>query len=313
MPTPIDKLPTHFTVTLDDDTSMEFVLIQPGDAYVGQVFQPSATPPLWLGWSLLSAGITLASVVIYLSTKRWFMTRRWQLSIRACVAFVLGICMTLGGSNLIRYCQLVRFQERLLSHVAPEHTLTPQVCKIRRPFYIAKYEVSNEQFAALGTRRALKRTWNDPRQAAGELTWRNASDFCEELSAVTGKRCRLPTEIEWEYACRAGTQSLWHNGSDPRELGNVAWCGGVELRPRAPGLKAPNRWGLHDMHGNVREWCLPASDDSVYVGPQAATNRIARGGDFNSGARHCMSAYRTFWPDDWFDYSSGFRPVMETN
>ena len=92
-----------------------------------------------------------------------------------------------------------------------------------------------------------------------------AMEFCRWLSAKTGKTYRLPTEAEWEYACRAGTTTAFSFGPTPRSLSEYAWFeANSDYMPHAVGLKKPNPWGLYDIHGNVAEWCLDLYDKDFY-------------------------------------------------
>ena len=89
------------------------------------------------------------------------------------------------------------------------------------------------------------------------ISWHAAMEYCRWLSKKTGKIYRLPTEAEWEWACRAGTTTAFSFGDDPAKLGEYAWFeSNSDEQPHKVGKKKPNPWGLYDMHGNVAEWCL---------------------------------------------------------
>ena len=125
---------------------------------------------------------------------------------------------------------------------------------------------------------------------------------------------RLPTEAAWEYACRAGTSTLYSFGDDEESLGEYAWHQGNSDRKTHPvGAKKPNYWGLHDMHGNVWEWCadwhgLYASEEvSDPSGPETAANRVIRGGSWADDAECCRSAFRSGNEPQFRDLHRGFR------
>src|SRR5207248_6168647 len=127
------------------------------------------------------------------------------------------------------------------------------------------------------------------------------------LSKRTGKAYRLPTEAEWEWACRAGTKTAYSFGDDPRDLKDHAWCADNSEESTHPvGKKKPNAWGLHDMHGNVAEWCLDHYEpdwyatfptDKLTVAPvllptAARWSHVCRGGSWADPAAVCRSAAR---------------------
>ena len=121
------------------------------------------------------------------------------------------------------------------------------------------------------------------------------------MSEQEGVTYRLPTEAEWEYACRAGSSCAWCFGDDESQLEEYAWysenSGG---NTHAVGQKKSNAWGFHDMHGNVWEWCSDWYSEDFFgnspledpKGPERATDRVIRGGAWGDGARGCRSAYR---------------------
>jgi len=189
---------------------------------------------------------------------------------------------------------------------------------ISRPFYLAATELTRSQAAAISGRRVS----GESGQLPDQFNWADAGDLCVELSAKTGRRCRMPTEAEWEYACRAGTTTPFSTGdtisTDQANFDGTTPYGASPLgivRDRAvpAGSLPPNPWGLREMHGNVWEWCLdtlrdypkvPASDP-VQLGPG---RKIIRGGCMESKPRYIRSASR-------YSYLTrvgyGLRAVME--
>ena len=159
--------------------------------------------------------------------------------------------------------------------------------------------------------------------AATYVSWEDATEFCKKLSVKEGKTYRLPTEAEWEYACRAGTTTKYGFGDDDSRLGDYAqnWAVGNaknEKYANAVGQKKPNAWGLYDMHGNVLEWCSdwhgykyygesPASDPT---GLASGWLRVHRGGSWSNTPADCRSANRSVnSPGDRHD-SLGFRSAL---
>ena len=145
------------------------------------------------------------------------------------------------------------------------------------------------------------------------VSWNDARKFMWELNRTAGSELyRLPTEAEWEYACRAGTATRWSFGDDERLL-NV-WNVGKEHTHKV-GIKEPNPWGLYDMHGNVWEWCQDwygeySSDAQVNpTGPASGVDRVQRGGHSGNYARPARSAFRTSRPPSYRGIDLGFRLV----
>ena len=140
------------------------------------------------------------------------------------------------------------------------------------------------------------------------MTQHAARKYCEWLSAKTGHYYRLPTEAEWEYACRAGSKTAYHFGDDPSKLGDYAWFTDNSNEQYQPvGRKKPNAWGLHDMHGNVSEWVLDQYQETYdakatknpLVVPNKLYPRVVRGGGWDDTAHWLRSARRIASSEDW--------------
>ena len=196
------------------------------------------------------------------------------------------------------------------SNERPAHTV-----RISKAFYIGVYEVTQSEYErVMGTNPS--RFDDGPNYPVEFVSWYDANEFCERLSAMEGVRYRLPTEAEWEYACRAGTTSAYYWGDSMD--GDYAWYHENSGRRTQPvGLKKPNAWGLHDMNGNVSEWCYDKFKRHFYsespevdpTGPTAGGGvRVIRGGDFIHDVR---SASRLDIPPQRTDRHHGFRVVRE--
>ncbi|WP_289023959.1 formylglycine-generating enzyme family protein [uncultured Salegentibacter sp.] len=143
------------------------------------------------------------------------------------------------------------------------------------------------------------------------ITYLAAQKFCKWLSAKTGYFYRLPTEAEWEYAARAGSQTAYHFGDSPENLGDYAWFyENSDGHYHAVGTKKPNSWGLYDMHGNVAEWTLDAYDSEIYKNRSGLTKNpfeipneeyphSVRGGSYYDDAEYLRSAARLASSENW--------------
>ena len=199
---------------------------------------------------------------------------------------------------------------------------------LTKPFGLGKYEVTQGQFKkVMGTE-----PWNgadfvkaDKDFPATCVDWDDATKFCQKLTAIernagklkANEEYRLPTEAEWEYACRAGTKTVFSFGNDKPKLGEYAWFYGNafdagEKYAHKTGLKKPNPWGLHDMHGNVWEWCsdwyggkLAGGTDPV--GPNGGSYRVFRGGSWRDYPDYCRSASRNNFAPSSRPHHLGFR------
>ena len=200
--------------------------------------------------------------------------------------------------------------------------------KISKSFYMGKYEVTQGEWKSLmGTEpwRNKEFVKEGENYAATYVSWEDAISFCEKLSKRDGIKYRLPSEAEWEYACRGGSDSVYSFGDDLDDLGRYAWFRenadvvGEEYAHEV-GLKLGNGFGLHDMHGNVWEWCLDRYDSGYYVvspivdpkGPSEGSKQANRGGSWNNYASFCRSADRSRGSPDYRYYNRGFRVLRSS-
>lgn len=188
------------------------------------------------------------------------------------------------------------------------------------PFLMDKYEVTQEMFAKVQLPNPSH--WNEqPKKPVERVRWRDAKQYCNERSLLEGlKPCydektpdwdcdytangyRLPTEAEWEYACKAGTEGDYDFGQADK-LRQFAWLAeNANEQTHAVGQKKPNRWGIYDLYGNVSEWCedvyspnyykeSPASDPVGPVSPGKDVKRVMRGGSWKSSPDMCRASFR---------------------
>jgi formylglycine-generating enzyme required for sulfatase activity len=247
---------------------------------------------------------------------------------------------------------------------APVHNVT-----ITKPFYLGKHEVTVEQFRRFvedtgystdaekgtgfqgafgwnfGTKDFMvdeKFSWRNPGFAQSDthpvvnVSWNDAMEFCKWLSRKDGKTYRLPTEAEWEYACRAGTTTRYYHGNGPEGLEKIANVADAAFETELPGVEGlikandgyaytspvgsflPNRLRLYDMHGNVWEWCSDWYDVEYYAksptndpgGPATGEERAYRGGGWFNCARGCRSASRSTGTPEHRSLVLGFRVAV---
>jgi formylglycine-generating enzyme required for sulfatase activity len=250
------------------------------------------------------------------------------------------------------------FKKQYASAELPQHRV-----RIARPFLMGVHEVTKGQFARFVRERNYRTEVNaagtgynqqgkveapnpqfnsrntgypyEDNQPVVNVSWHDAVAFCQWLSAKEQREYHLPTEAQWEYACRAGTHTLYSHGDDPEGLalvGNVAdgtakakfknW-NAISTRDNhvytAPvGHFRANAFGLCDMHGNVQEWCADGYASNAYanaaaadpLGPETSTLRVVRGGNFEISAGYCRSANRVGRAPFGRSCSLGFRIVV---
>ena len=207
------------------------------------------------------------------------------------------------------------------STVAAIHSEGPQHRVIlTKGFWMAKTEVTQSQWVQVMGNNPSKFKAAGSNAPVETASWNDCQAFIARLNATLIEQMaelRLPTEAEWEYACRAGTQTAYCFGDDAAKLGDYAWHSkNSDMTSHPVAEKKPNAWGLYDMHGNVWEWCSDfygKYPDAVQnpVGPARGPGRVGRGGGWDDFAEDCRAAYRSYGrPADLKASPLGLRPIM---
>ncbi|BDM82839.1 formylglycine-generating enzyme family protein [Acaryochloris marina] len=198
----------------------------------------------------------------------------------------------------------------------PQHQVEVQ------PFFMSRYPITQAQWEVVTTLKTVEHTLDSaPSEFKGEnrpveqVSWYEAVEFCNRLENLTKRPYRLPSEAEWEYACRAGTTTLFYfGGTITHEVANFE---GKETTP-VDHFGIANAFGLSDMHGNVFEWCQDhwhenyngaPNDGSAWLSDDESSSRTRRGGSWNYPPRNCRSAYRLYSFPELRDDLIGFRVV----
>lgn len=209
----------------------------------------------------------------------------------------------------------------IMGNYAGEADEKPEYEVIVDGFAISKYPVTQHQWTAV--------MGSNPSEFAGcdacpvdRVSWDDAQRFIATLNRLTGKKYALPTEAEWEYAAKGGLKTNRYRYSGSDNIDDIAWHGGnSNRRPHPVGEKAPNELGLHDMSGNVWEWCQDWYNKNYYelqennnpTGPASGAARVRRGGSWFTQAVNCKTSTRNSVKQDYKDDSGGFRLVQYPN
>ena len=306
------NLPPTKSLDLGNGVKLDLVLIPAGKFTMGT---PEPTPvdeesfhkKIVIGQALLasSAGallVMLLTVAILAIRKR----QRPKFSLRRLLMITIaaGGCVLSGlhwrqAANGLQAARLEFAAAEFRYNVAnvdekPAHPVT-----ISKPFYMGKYSVTQEQYqAVIGTNPSHFNGKDNPVEM---VSWTDVQVFCKKLTEQTMQTVRLPTEEEWEYACRAGTTTAYNSGDSSDDLDRVGWYAANSKHTTHPvGQKAQNAFGLFDMHGNVWQWCEDSYDDdedpsnSPAIARRLARQSIAdplRGGSWAQDSAGCRSAY----------------------
>jgi formylglycine-generating enzyme required for sulfatase activity len=190
---------------------------------------------------------------------------------------------------------------------SPQHDVTVP------GFYIGKYQITQAQWEAVMGKNP-SHFKGDPTLPVEKVSWNDGKQFCEKIAQITGKAYRLPSEAEWEYACRAGT-----TGDYAGDLDAMAWDGKNSNKTHPVGQKQPNAFGLYEMYGNVLEWCEDVwhdsykdapTDGSAWLSGGDSSYRVVRGCSWGDDEDNCRSAFRDRLEPGLFDNFLGVRVVV---
>ena len=301
-------LEANKTLDLGNGIKMEMVLVPAGKFVMGT--EEPESP--WIGGAVLAVGGLVALVLIAVPLVRALRQRRRpQFSLRWLILLVMALGV--GQYGGFRWWRAAEAWKSFGSDESPAHQVI-----IRRPFYMGRFEVTQEQYQEIARKNRSEFTGQD--LPVEGVPWDEAQEFCEKASQRTRQPIRLPSEAEWEYACRAGTTTRFCCGDANADLESVAWFGANSGgRTHPVGRKKPNFWGLYDMHGNACEWCedwygpYQAEAQVDPRGPGEGEYRVSRGGDWSwrsMDPNSCRSAIRLRrFPEGGLNL--GFRVVVD--
>ena len=332
------NLPPTMTLDLGNGVNLDLVLIPAGKFIMGTpepkpVDKEGFRKKIIVGAAIFAVGVAVLLVLIGTVIIRAVRQRhRPQYSLARFIVMILAASVgLLGGMHWwFSTCTLAQAQAECKAALAryqssfdeekPAHQVT-----LTTPFYMAKYEVTQEQYIqVMGANPSRFKGASLPVE---QVSWNDAQEFCKRTAGVppaTGaggtpavRTVRLPTEAEWEFACRAGTTTTYYSGDTEADLGRAAWHGANSKATAHPvGQKEPNAWGVCDMHGNLWEWCqnwyAPYKPEAAVdpQGPPQGESRVLRGGAWRSLYGSCRSASRCgCYPAARFNLL-GFRVVV---
>ena len=323
------NLPPVQNIDLGNGVKIETVLIPAGKFTMGT---PEHEKPI-VGQTILgiSGGILLL-LVLYILARAWNKRKQplasnpekrvgfrpqFSLGYLLLMTFVASFC-SMGG---VRWYEALKYEDNPRAHPAGSVTLRKaHEVTLTKTFYMSKYQVTQEQYQqVMGTNPSDFKGNNNP---VGNVTWDDAQEFCKRVtkrmmaSVPDPSLCRLPSEAEWEYACRAGTQTNYYSGDMEDDLKRVAWYSANSTNtPHPVGQKEANAFGLYDMHGNVWQWCqdwFSAYSPTPVIDPQGPAQgdgHPLRGGSWLDGPRACRSDFRIAADPDLRCSVFGFRVV----
>ena len=322
-------LPPTKTLELGDGIKMELVLIPAGTFKMGtpepQLDEAEYYTKIVIAKWLLATGSGMLLVLVGTILVRALRSRgRLKFSLARLVAMTATMAFAVMGATQWRQSadDLKKAREdyqasRVRCTVAAGDEKPAHLVTLSRPFYMGRFPVTQEQYQHVMDANPSSSVKGKDNPVEN-LLWDDAQEFCRRLSAETSTTIRLPTEAEWEFACRAGSSTTYHSGDTEKDLYQVAWYLGNSGSTTHPvGQKEPNVFGLYDMHGNVWQWCQDWYSADYYANspikdPENSnqTDRhVLRGGNWAFNPFHCRSAVRLSYPTSAHFDVVGFRVV----
>jgi formylglycine-generating enzyme required for sulfatase activity len=303
------------------------------------LIDPPATPLTIPGENSLDLGVRFAPETTGLKTA-WLSIVAQGTDSKLAKAYLRGAAVGLVRTADAEYYSPV-FNSQGMSFVyippgsftrgSPEHEPgrnddeTPHKVRLTKGFYMQTTPVTRWMWQGLMGTDPSSFSASADDSPVEQISWIDCQKFLKKLNSLGEGTYRLPTEAEWEYACRAGSATAFALGeitslfceADPI-LQDLGWCCGNSDRTTHPvAQKEPNPWGLYDMHGNVCEWCLDwygeysTTSKKDPTGPKSGTNKVIRGGSWLSSAKNCRSASRFYWAPTEKAPFIGFRLIRE--
>jgi len=327
------NLPPTKSLDLGDGIKLELVLIPAGKFIMGTpepvpVDEDGFRKKIMTGQALLAvSGIVLLALlaVVVISAIRKRQRPKYSLLLFLAMTVVAGGCVLSGlhwrqsanglGKARVEYAAELTRYNSANSEEKPGHPVL-----LTRPFFMGKFTVTQDQYQAVTSVNPSNFKGND--KPVEQVSWVEAQPFCNKLSEITHQAARLPSEAEWEFACRAGTTTVYYSGDTEADLARAAWnYANSNITTHPVGQKEPNIFGLFDMHGNVWQWCEDFFSADYYgraeaenpQGPTQGNCRVLRGGSWCDNSVGCRSAYRVGYGSDGRYFVTGglgFRVVV---
>ncbi len=313
------------SIDLGGGVTLDLVLIPAGKFVMGmsKPLEPAVT--VLDSQILLAIGVALTLAFASMPVVRKLQRKKAAFSLRWLLLFTAALGLSAGGGARWRLAvqELARYEaEKIVyEHNRPNETRAHPVT-LTQPFYMGKYTVTQAQYEAV--------VGGNPSHFKGaqlpveSVTWDEATAYCKKLAERLWDKtleAHLPTEAQWEYACRAGTTTAYYSGNQESDLDAVAWYNANSIATHLVGAKKANAFGLYDMHGNVWQWCQDAytrdyeklgAIDPLNVNAQGAV-RLVRGGSWSNPAEHNRSSSRGRTDFETRGKYNGFRVVLSVS